>query len=163
MQWPDAMLGFVGGILLAVLTAVITSVVERRSARREQVEGARFQIYMKLLDLHSMYFWVTVAETHGEEPRTEIKERVRSLSWQIADQLRAADELANTTEILEVLLSTGYQTAGERHRAIDQLLQVLGAAVNPRYAAAIHQISNENVKRLAAGNRGSAFTPGMME
>ncbi|HEX8316909.1 MAG TPA: hypothetical protein VF632_00820 [Longimicrobium sp.] len=163
MQWPDAILGFLSGIVLAVLTAVVTSVVERRSARREQVQGARFQIYMKLLDLHSTYFWVTVAEMHGEETRSEIKERVRGLAWQIADQLRAADELKNTTEILDVLLSTRYQTAADRHRAMHDLLQALGSTVNPRYATAIHQISNENVARLADGSRGSAFTPGLME
>jgi hypothetical protein len=162
VEWTSAAFGFLSAIGLAVITAIVTADVERRSARRARVEDARFQIYMKLLDLYNLYFWVASKEIHGEEVRPEMKDQIRAVSWQINDQLRAADEVEHMPEILNVVLSTHFESAADRHRAIDEVVKKLGETVNPRYAEAVRQISEGNLLRLAAGKRGSDTTPGLM-
>jgi len=158
----EALLGFASGIGLALLSAVISAQVERRSARRSRVEDARFQIYMQLLDLYTTYFWVTTAELHGEEVRAETRDRIRSLTWQIADQLRAADEVDHAEDILDVLLSISYESAADRYRKMDMVIKSLEAKMNPRYSQAVHRISERNLLEYGSQKRGRDTTPGLM-
>ncbi|HWK88553.1 MAG TPA: hypothetical protein VNP72_01110 [Longimicrobium sp.] len=106
---------------------------------------------------------MTTAELHNDELRPERTLQIRSLAWQIADQLRAADAVEVVPELLRVLQSTGFATAAERYEAMSALIDRLGNAVNPRYAATVRKISNENLEHMAQGGRGGRHTPALMQ
>ena len=161
-MWLNIVLSFTSGVGVALFGAIVATIFQRRLERRRKVESERFQVYMKLMELHGLYFWVSSAEVRGQPTLPEIGPKIRDLAWQIADRLRAADQIKDLDCILEVLFSTHYSTARERYHAIDNLLQDLGTTVNPRYAAAIRKISEENVQRTGAGVDPAANTPGFL-
>jgi hypothetical protein len=154
----DPFLGFLTGIGVSLIGAVVAHTLTKHRERRRLVEELRFQIYMKLMDLHGSYFWFTVAELHKEAVRSETLKRCHDLAWQIADLLRSADEIDSLEEILEVTHSAKFGSAEERYEAMGKVLDHLGARINPRYSKKIREISKENSRLLASG--GSSNAPG---
>jgi hypothetical protein len=112
------------------------------------------------MELHGIYFWFSSAEVRGKPIPPEIRQRCRSLAWEILDILRAADEMEYLDETIEVLLGPSFNLALERYKAMGQLLGKLGHRVNPRYQRKIREISEANVCTLAAGEGSNA--PGAM-
>lgn len=147
----DLAIGFLSGVGVSIVGAVIADILARRREQRRIVEERRFGIYMKLMEIYGSYFWFTVAEMQGEQVGSEVRRRCRDLAWQCADMLRSADEVDYLEDILDVTLGPRFSTARERYDAIGQLLDRLGKRVNPRYARKIREISSENVANLAAG------------
>jgi hypothetical protein len=144
-----ALLGLVSGVLLAFVAAYVTAVFERRRERRAKVEETRFRIYMKLMDLHSRYFWLASAEMRREEPPTGTRPKLQELAFEISDELRSADQVEKLEEILDVLFcEPAYDTAMKRYHAIQALLDQLGKQVNPRFAKKIREISEKNVSAV---------------
>jgi hypothetical protein len=101
---------------------------------------------MQLMDLQAWYFWFTTGEMHGTEVKVDVRRRCRDLSWQIADKIRAADDVDYLEETLDVLLSPRFSTARERYDAMSAVLNKLGQRVNPRYQKRIREISDANLK-----------------
>jgi hypothetical protein len=144
-----ALLGLISGVLLAFVGAYVTAVFERRRERRAKVEETRFRIYMKLMDLHSWYFWLASAEMRKEEPATGTRPKLQELAFKISDELRSADEVEKLEEILDVLFcEPAYDTAMKRYHAIQSLLDELGSQVNPRFAKKIREIGERNVSEV---------------
>jgi hypothetical protein len=154
------LLAFFSGVGVSLVGALIAHVLTRERDRRRVVEEGRFEIYMKLIELLGMYFWFTSAEVHRDPVPDEIRRKCRDLSWQIADLLRAADEVEYVEEILDVLMNPGFQTARERYDAMSKLLDRLGNRVNPRFAKKMRAIGEANLKTLASG--GSSNAPGRL-
>jgi len=152
------LLAFFSGVGVSLVGALVAHILTRQRDRRRVVEERRFEIYMKLMDLRGMYFWFTTAEFHRKPISDEIRRKCRDLSWQIADMLRAADEVEYLEGILDVLMGPGFQTARERYDAMSKLLDRLGSRVNPRYAKKIREISEANLMTLGSG--GSSNAPG---
>lgn len=142
-----------GVSLVGVLAA---SVLTKKRERQRFIEDRRFEIYMKLMELHGQYFWFTAAEMHHEPVRSEIRRRAFSLAWQIADALRSADEVEYLEDILEVTLAPSFATARERYDAMNRILERLGRRVNPRYARKIREISEANISLLGSGRDSNA-------
>jgi hypothetical protein len=158
MMNTDQVLAFFSGVGVSLVGALATNILTRRRERRRVVEERRFEIYMKLMELHSSYFWFTVAEFHREVLSDEICRRCQDLAWQIADMLRSADEVEFCEQILEITLGSTFGTATERHEAMGQLVDRLGRKVNPKYSKKIRQISEANIRLLGSG--GSSNAPG---
>jgi hypothetical protein len=154
----DPLLAFFSGVGVSLVGALVANILTRQRERRRVVEERRFEIYMKLMDLYSSYFWFTVAELHKEVASDEIRRRCHDLAWQIADTLRSADEVDFLEQILEVTLGPTFGTATERYEATGRLLDQLGRRVNPRYSNKIRQISEANIRLLGSG--GSSNAPG---
>lgn len=149
-------LAFLSGVGVALVTALVVHMLTRRRERQRIIEERRFQIYMKLMDLHGSYFWFTTAEVHRKPVSDEIRLKCRDLSWQVADMLRAADEVEDLEDILDVLMGPGFPTAVARYDAMSKLLDRLGHRVNPRYAKKIREISAANLAKLGAGTNSNA-------
>jgi hypothetical protein len=160
MDLQSAIWGFGSGVALTVSTALVTAYVTRREERRRLRQAAQFEIYMKLLDLNSLYFWVTVWELHKEPQDPAHLAKIRSLAWEIADRLRQFDDVDYMAEILQVLMAEVYPTAKDRANELDSLLDRLGRSVNPRYSKAIAAVSSVNVAHMAFGSRESRNAPG---
>ncbi|OFW08578.1 MAG: hypothetical protein A3H96_12190 [Acidobacteria bacterium RIFCSPLOWO2_02_FULL_67_36] len=152
----NSLLGFLGGIAVSLLGAIVANVLTRRRERRRAVEERRFAIYMKLMELHGQYWWFTVAEFHGEAVPEEVRTRSHALSWEIADLLRSADEVDDLPEVLDVIFGLDFATSTQRYDAIDRVLDHLGKQVNPRYARKMREISQAHVQMLSAGGRSNA-------
>lgn len=149
-------LAFLSGVLVTLVGALVAHVLTRRRERQRIVEERRFQIYMKLMELHGTYFWFTTAEVHKKPVSDEIRLKCRDLSWQIADMLRTADEVEDLEDILDVLMGPGFPTAVARYDAMSKLIDRLGDRVNPRYAKKIREISAANLAKIGAGRESNA-------
>ena len=160
----DALIGFVGGVGVALIGAVIGAAVERRVESRKRIEATRFQVYLKMMDVYNLYFWVASLEvTSGGDVTPDLKRRIREETWRIADLLRSEDKVPFVEDILRVLMSTDYPSAVARHDAMISIVDKLGAAVNPRYQRVIRAISEANLKRSVGDpSTGKSTTPGMM-
>jgi len=160
----QALIGFASGVGVTMIGAVISYVFQRRAEKRHRIEETQFQVYMKLLDVYSLYFWVVSKELRGEEIRPEHKRRIRNTAWQIADLLRFEDSLLYTEDILRVLMSNEYSTAKARYEEMDKILKKFGSLVNPRYQRLIKFISENNVIRIGTRERSvlKSTTPASM-
>jgi hypothetical protein len=156
MLGVDPLLAFLSGVGVSLFGALVANILTRHRDRRRVVEERRFDIYMKLMELHSSYFWFTVAEVHRESVKAAIRQKCRDLSWQCADMLRSADEVDFLDEILDVTLSPRFTTAVERYEAMGNLLDRLGKRVNPRYARKIREMSQANLEQLGRGSQSNA-------
>ena len=100
---------------------------------------------MMLLELKSAHFWVLSNEMRGEDSNPGNVQNTWRLKWQIADELRKADEMPELKDILRVMFSMEYQTERERSERLEQIIDQLGQQVNPRYSEAIRQIDNKTM------------------
>jgi hypothetical protein len=136
--------------------ALAAHILTRERERWRHVEERRFESYMKLMELQGLYFWFTTAEMHSELVQPDTRLKCRSLAWQIADLLRAADEMEFLEEILDVTLGENFATARDRYDAMSKVIDHLGQRVNPRYAKKIREISAANFSILVSGRRSNA-------
>lgn len=156
----DGWLGFLGGILATLVGALIASVIQRHNEFKKRKGQAHLDAYFLLVDLKNWYFWVTTAELHGEEPKSEVIAACRKLAFQLNDKLRSFDEVEQVEEVLAVLFSEAIPTARERAARLDQLLDKYGRLLHPRYAKTILRISHENILRHGTGGIPSSNAPG---
>ena len=138
-------LGLLSGLLMAAVSALFAGVLQRVNEKHRKREEARFAVYMRLLDVHSLYFWVTAAEVHGENADPSVWDRLRSEAWQIADTLREADNIKELDVILDVLFADRYSTSTERAKVLDDVIQQMADRVNARYSKVMRDISRENI------------------
>lgn len=152
----NTLTGFVCGIAVALFGAFVANQLTRRREKQAKLEQHRFQIYMKLMDVYADYFWFSSAEVRNEKLRSEIRERCRSRSLEIVDMLRAADDMEDLDEILDVLMGHEFTTALDRYKAIGALLNKLGKHVNPKYQRKISEIGKGNIELLSSGAKTNA-------
>ncbi len=160
---PSALVGFASGVGVTLIGALITTVLQRRHERRRRIEEGRFRVYMKLMELHSFYFFASSAEVRHQELSSDVRERIRSLASELADMLRSADELREVPLLLRILMSMDYPSAQARYRDMGQVLDSLANSVNPRYSTAARAIGDGNVQDMSAGGAGRAHTPIFMD
>ena len=156
----DGWLGFLGGILTALVGALIASIVQRQTERKRRKEQAQLDTYFHLVELKNWYFWIATAELHNEEPNPEVLGTCRNLAYQLTDKLRSFDDVEHVEEILTVLFGESIPTANDRAKKLDALLDRYGELVNPTYTQAIRRISRENLLRHGPGKMPSSNAPG---
>lgn len=159
------MIGFASGVGVALIGAVVGYALQRRAEKKHRIEETQFQIYMKLMDLYSLYFWVASLELRGEEVNPDLKKKIRNITWQIADLLRFEDSVLYTEKILWVLMSNKYPTANARYDEMKNIVDEFGSLINPRYQNVIKIIGEGNMQRLGSGERSflKSTTPASME
>ena len=159
----QALIGFASGVGVILIGAIIGYVFQRRAEKQHRIEETQFQVYMKMLDVYSLYFWVTSLELRGEEVSPELKRSIRNTTWQIADLLRF-EAVSYTENILKVLMSNEYPTAKARYDEMDKILSKFGSLVNPRYQHVVKSIGEGNVMRFGSGERSflKSTTPASM-
>lgn len=108
------------------------------------------------MDLHSSYFWFTVAESHGEEVPVDARRNCCALAWQISDLLRATDDADFVDQILDVTLSSRFGTASERYAEMGRVLDLMGQRVNPRYSKKIREIGDANLQTSVSSRSSNA-------
>lgn len=154
----DPLLGFFSGVGVSLVGATVANILTKRRERQRVIEERRFEIYMKLIDLHGRYFWFMAAESNKGAVPSEIRRKCHDLAWEIADMLRSADEVDYLEQILDVTHGSSFGTAKERYEAMDRVLDQLGSRVNPKYSKKIREISEKNMR--LPGSAGSSNAPG---
>ena len=152
----EGILGFMGGILAALIGAIIAAVIQRAQEHHRDKSATRQTVYMLLLELHQQYFWIASAEATGAEAPEGTREACRKTAWRIADKLRSFDQVEHLDEILTLLFSTSILTANDRANRLEALLESYGDLVNPKYAKSMKKISSDNV--LGQAKRGTMKT-----
>lgn len=148
-------LGFLSGVGVSLTGAFLANMFARKREQDKARDEHRFSVYMKLMEIHSFYFWYATAEVHKERVPPDIQSKCQKLSWEIADMLRAADDLEHLDEILDVLMGPDYPSAVARYEQMGVLLGKLGKRVNPRYQKKIGHIGTRNVMNLGVGHKNS--------
>lgn len=118
-------------------------------SHRGSLEEGRFRMYMMLLELNGFHFWITSAEIRREQPEREAVRRFDEMRWRIADELRKADRLTETEDIVRVLFSLTFPSETDRSQALGQVIDRLGERVNPRYRRAVQKTGKENQELMA--------------
>jgi len=132
------------GVLAAFAGAWAAIWLQRHSEKKKELERRRFTIYMLLLELKSLLFWSVSWELNKKKPDPNVLNRRFDLCMRIADEVRKADSLPEVKEILRVLFSVSYQTEQKRNAQLQEILDKMGHAVNPRYQSIIREIDEEN-------------------
>jgi hypothetical protein len=156
----DPLLAFISGVGVTLAGVLASSMTQRHNDKHRVLEKAKFQVYMRLLEIDSCYFWVASYETRGEQIPQDIWDKLSALSWKVLDQLRETDEVAYLEEVVEVLLSENYPNANARADALSSLIDRYGNKVNPRYMKAIRRISRENQHKLFSSEGFASNAPG---
>ena len=161
----QVLIGFASGVGVVMIGAIISYMFQRRAEKRRRIEETQFQVYMKLMDVYSLYFWVVSLELTKEEVSPDLKRRIRNTAWQIADLLRFEGSVSYTENILRVLMSNEYPTAKARYDEMNKILNKFDSLINPCYQQVIKSISEGNVMRLGSGERSflKSTTPAFME
>lgn len=162
IQWLSILISFLSGIGLSLVGGLFAYLFQRRGEKQRLIEQARYDIFMKLLDLYGLYFWVYSAEVKKEEVKQSIKEKIWPLAWQISDKLRVADNLNHMEDILDVLFSNKYETAEQRYKAIENVLSKLTKTINPRFASAMNQVGGLNTKAIMENPMKRSNAPGFL-
>lgn len=152
-------LSFITGILLTLGGVWLTNYYQKRHERTKDKEKIRFEVYMNLLDIKANYFWVTSAESNGEKPKSEILSTLRRLTFQTSDKLRQMDEIEHMEEILDVLFNQKFETALERSRKFDELIDKMSEIVSPRFMKKMRELTKENQRALMTRSLQSLNAP----
>ncbi|KAF1727065.1 hypothetical protein [Pseudoxanthomonas japonensis] len=152
----DAWIGLFGGILIALVSALVAILLQRAHEYRKEKATARLAVYTMLLELNNLYFWVVSSEMQQRHPPEEILVKCREVSSQLSEKLRTFDTVEHLEEILTVLFSSSFKTANDRARRLDRLIDAYGELVNPKFAKAISKVSQDNL--LGQMQRGSLDT-----
>jgi len=72
--------GFASGVGVAIMAALVSSLLQKRRDFQRRREPAAFRVYMLLLELNAHYFWVVSREIHGEPSSPEITAKVNDLA-----------------------------------------------------------------------------------
>src|SRR2546430_9107568 len=148
-SWFSAAIGFASGICVTLIGSLTATFLQRRTERRRRIEDGRFQVYMKLMELHSFYFFVSSAEVRKTEISADLRERIKSLAGDLADMLRSTDELRELPQLIRILMGVDYSSAQARYRDMGEVLESLGRSVNPRYVTAAKATGDGNVSEMA--------------
>lgn len=131
----------------AVIGAVISTYLSGKKEKGKQAEEILFSVYMRLLDLHALYFGITTSEFWNKDSlknRAEIK----GLAWKILDDIRKIDHLPICTKVIRLLLENDpekYPSALSRYEAFEPVVDELGNICNPNYQQLVKQISEKNL------------------
>ncbi len=136
----QAILGFISGVVVAWVSALIAHSLQVMREHRNRLRQQEFEIYMMLLELNGLYFWYTASEVHREPVKPELRAKARDISWRILDKLRQADEMEDGDELIHVLLSEDFESAVKRSDAMEALTKRIGERINPRYNAKIKEL-----------------------
>lgn len=151
--------GVVSGLLGAVIGSLLTNRLTRSRERDRLISERRFEIYMKLMDIYNAYFWWFSAELRKEPVPQRVRQNVNDLSWQLSDLLRSADEVDFLEDALEIIMGPSYESSEARYHAMSELVDRVGAQVNPRFAKKMKEIGEANRALFPTGRRSNA--PGM--
>jgi hypothetical protein len=157
----ETWLGFLGGLLTALVAGLIASIAQRHNEKIKRKEEARLEIYFLLMELSTNYFWVASADLRDESPPNEMIERSHEIAWKIAEKLRIFDQVEFLDEILEVLFDAHIPSANDRAKKLDALIGKYGKLVNPKYSKHIMAISQSNVVSLGLGTKSKSYAPGL--
>jgi len=162
IQWLSLLIAFLSGLVLAFIGALAAYFFQRRSDKKKHLEQIQFEIYMRVLELHGLYFRVYSAEVRKKEIPPETREKIWTLAWKTSDVLRTADGLRHTPQILDVLFSNKYETAEARYNAMQDLIDELGNSTDPRFIKAMKRIGAENQKLLLKDIMKDSNAPGFI-
>lgn len=150
---------FATGILLTLGGVWLTNFYQRKHERTKEKEKIRFEVYMNLLDISASYFWVTSAESRGEKTNSDILHLLKQLTLKTSDKLRQMDDIEHLEEILDVLFNQKYETAHERSRKLDELIDKMDEIVSPRFMKKMREITYDNQKAMVTRSLQSFNAP----
>ena len=162
MQWQSIIIGFLSGIGVSVFSAIVTNIIQKRNNAEQIKEEIRFEVYMKLMEIYSLYWSICVAESQNEECDPQRKIKLWDLSWQVADSIRECDNIEYVEDIINVLFNHNFKLAKDRYNEMKKILKKLGDKVNPKYNKIMIRISDENYKYLEQNFTGSSNAPGVL-
>lgn len=143
-------MGFLGGIGASLAGALVALWLQRAKEQKDNLDSARFRIYMHLLDISNHYFFIASAEIDPDNRAVDqaTKIKIQDKAWTLLDELRKEDRIEDLEEICRVIVSEKFESAIERHDAMIALIQEIGRKVSPKFVKIAERLSKENLMKL---------------
>lgn len=156
----QALLGLMSGIGISLIAVLTTGLIQRINDRLKRERNVLFQVYMKLMELQGHYFSYMVADVHSEAAPSDVRHKVRDLSWQIADLSRMIGSHSILPRLLSALFDDDARSASDRNKELTAIIHELGKSINPKYDKQMAIIGERNSKRREQGILPDRRTPG---
>lgn len=92
----------------------------------------------------------------------EVLRECYRISWEVADRLRAFDEIEHLDELVAVLFSFGIATSNERANRLTALTDLYGKLVNPEFSGKMREVGEANVIAFGNGQDPKIYAPGLV-
>jgi len=152
MEYLAAILGFIGGVTLAVLTALINLKITNTKEKKIKTEEAEYNLYLKLNDLYNWYFWLATNELHKVETSNEVKDTIYDIAIDIAKLLHKNENSEFAEELLKILYDESYETYDQRWKHMSDLSERMGCKTVPKHQEYLKALGNQNITLMAKGS-----------
>ncbi|KKR21538.1 MAG: hypothetical protein UT50_C0007G0024 [Candidatus Moranbacteria bacterium GW2011_GWA2_39_41] len=132
-------------LITSLISAYITIKVQQVFSKRREQENLFFDVYMKLMELSSWYFWLASAQARKKEEPKDITQKVFQLKWQIAEIARKLEMKNELSQMLEILFLEKFDHH-QRYKKLEEFIDKIGWKVNPKYKKVMEKISKENIR-----------------
>lgn len=153
----EALIGFLSGVGVALVGSLVALWLQRAKEQKDRIDKAEFRIYMHLLDISNHYFFIASAEIDPENRKIDqaTKIRIQEKAWTLLDEIREEDRVESLEEMCRVIMSEDFESASQRHDAMNALIRELGKRVSPKFSKVAERLSRENLMKL-----GQPYVPG---
>ena len=150
MEFISTALGFIGGISLALITALINLKLSNEKEAKKELESAEYNLYIKLNDLYNWYFWLATNELHKKETNEDVTDTIHKIAIDIAELLHKNETSEFAEELLKILYDESYVTYDERWKQMAELSDKMGYKVVPKHQKYLKELSNSNILLMAS-------------
>ncbi|PCF97375.1 hypothetical protein [Vreelandella nigrificans] len=155
MDIQSIALGFLSGVLLALIGGLINHKIKTKSEEQKAIEKAEYELFLKLNDLYQWYFWLATNELHKKETDDEIITTIHKIAVDIGQELHKNEDSEFTEQLLRILYDESYETYTQRWKEMSSLSEVMGKKVTPKHHKYLKQLNDSNLTYMAK----SGFTP----
>lgn len=155
MDIQSIALGFLSGVLLALIGGLINHKIKTKSEEQNAIEKAEYELFLKLNDLYQWYFWLATNELHKKETNDEIITTIHKIAVDIGQELHKNEDSEFTEQLLRILYDESYETYTQRWKEMSSLSEVMGKKVTPKHHKYLKQLNDSNLTYMAK----SGFTP----
>jgi len=140
-------IGFASVVGAAAVGAVATALVQAFREKRRRIRARQADIYYRLMMLRTLWWPMVLNDGHADRVDPRDRRAIHDAAWQLSDVVRSADDRSDLKDIVRILFSEEFGTAGDRYAEMERVISRLGQKANPNYVAATHEVSRANLER----------------
>ena len=141
-------LGLISGVVLTLLSVVITKRADRKVEKNKTLVTAEFEINQKLGELEQNYFWISSNELHQRKTGESIIKEVSDSAIALARLVYENEESEFSKEILQILYDESYKSCNERWKHMLTIQNRMGKKIRPIYKKYAEELNEKNIQLM---------------
>tara|TARA_B100000767_G_C19568761_1_gene452291 strand:+ start:151 stop:657 length:507 start_codon:yes stop_codon:yes gene_type:complete len=142
-------LGLISGVVLTLLSVVVTKWADRKVENNKKLVTAEFEINQKLGELEQNYFWISSNELHKRETDESIIKEVSDSSIALARLVYENEESEFSKEIIRILYDESYESCNKRWKHMLTIQSRMSKKIRPIYKKYAEELNEKNVQLMA--------------